>query len=261
MVNIWRETANVRFSNVDCSDRISPWGIFDLFQIAATNHANVLGVGRDAMESAKQAWVLSRLSLFAERRPASGEDIQISTWPQGGEKLFVYREYMIKDAQEAAIVRGRGAWIVLDIEKRRPLRVQSVLEKLPPNEGADVFPAGTVGLEQRGNLNKLMERTALYSDIDCYGHVNNARYIQWIQDATDIDILSKAEKLRIDINYLSEVLPKETVEIWAGPLDSDTSARSDANDYPDPPGPGFAYEGRRPDSGQAVFRAELRTGG
>jgi acyl-ACP thioesterase len=259
MVDIWRETVKVRFENVDRSDRLTLGSVFNFFQEAAISHAADLGVGRDAMRNNGQAWVLSRLSLFIERRPSYGETIEISTWPRSWEKLFALRDYEIQNSSGTALVRGRGGWLVLDIEKRRPLRVQQIIEGLPANTGIDAFPAGPAGLSRRENIARKAERIAFYSDIDYYGHANNARYIQWIQDATDIDILTKAEQIRLDINYLNEVMPGETVELWTTFLDSPRPEENE-KDYPFTPGPGFAYEGRRPGSGQEVFRAELRTG-
>ncbi|MCL2319605.1 MAG: thioesterase [Treponema sp.] len=261
MVDIWREKINVRFGSVDRSDRLTLASIFDFFQEAAISHAENIGVGRDAFDRSGQAWVLSRISLFVERRPAFGETVEMSTWPRGWEKLFALRDYEIRDARGTAIVRGRGSWLALDVEKRRPLRAQSIIITLPENPAIDAFPAGSAALNQRENLTKKTDRTACYSDIDYYSHVNNTRYVQWIQDITDVDVLTNADQIRLDINYLSEVKPGETVELWSGPLESAVpEAAGNPADYPRTPGPAFACEGRRMGSGQAVFRAELRTG-
>ena len=263
MVDIWRETASVRFGDVDRSNRLTLGSIFSLFQEAAISHAADLGLGFDFLERRKQAWILSRFSLFVERRPACGETIKVSSWPRRWEKLFALRDYEIRDAEGKVLVRGRGGWLVLDIEKRRPLKVQPIVDSLPVNHGIDAFPAGPAGLRAAENLTKTAERAALYSDIDYLGHMNNARYIQWIQDATDMKILVSADQMRLDINYLSEVLPGEKVELWTGILYKKNNSINEAGDmssnYPAKGGPAFAYEGRRPGSGQAVFRAELRT--
>ena len=260
MVDIWHEEASVRFGDIDRSKRLTLGSIFSFFQEAAISHAADLGVGMEAFGHTKQAWVLSRLSLFVGRRPAYAETVQVSTWPRKWEKLFALRDYEIRDASDAAIVRGRGGWLVLDVEKRRPLRAQAIMDSLPHNDGIDAFPAGFVSLGSRENLAKEGERTARYSDIDFYGHMNNARYVQWIQDATNADVLTNADEIRLDINYLSEVKPGETVELWTAPLE-ETGVMDGINpaDYPRRNGPGFAYEGRRPGSEQPVFRAELRT--
>jgi len=263
MLSIWREKVNVRFGDVDRSDRLTLGSVFNFIQEAAISHAADLGVGRDAMTSTGQAWILSRISLFVERRPLYGETVEVSTWPRRWEKLFALRDYAIRDAAGNALVRGRGAWLVLDLEKRRPLRAQAVMENLPPNEGVDAFPAGATALNAAGNLAKTSERGALYSDIDYYGHANNARYVQWIQDATDMEIITKASQFRLDINYMNEVMPGETVELWMASLEGAAPGETpweNAGDYPASPGPAFAYEGRRPESAQTVFRAELRTG-
>jgi acyl-ACP thioesterase len=283
MADIWSEKADIRFGCVDRSDRLTLGSIFSFFQEAAISHAAELGVGRDALARAGQAWILSRLSLFAERRPAYGETVEIRTWPRGFEKLFALRDYTILDADSAAVVRGRGAWLVLDTEKRRPLRVQPLVEPLPPNHGINAFQMTGVtcpaGLRTRENLSKKGERAALYSDIDYYGHANNARYIQWIQDAMDMDTLTDAGRMRLDINYLSEVLPGDTVELWTASYslsdgESGETKRGEniaEEDYPSPPGKCFAFEGRRPpadvggsfpaENVRVVFRAELYTGG
>ena len=274
MLDIWREKIKVRFGDVDRSDRLTLGSIFGFFQEAAISHAAELGVGRDVLAGSGQGWVLSRLSLFVERRPAYGETVEVSTWPRGSERLFALRDYVIKGEDGTTLVRGRGAWLVLDIEKRRPLRVQPIVEPMPHNDGIYAFPAGPADLQPRGNLERTNERRALYSDIDFYGHANNARYVQWIQDATDMEILTKADQMRLDINYLSEVKPGETVELWVARFDgavpgecADGGKNTTSEDYPQQAGPAFAYEGRRPlnegplndSTGQAVFRAELRT--
>jgi len=70
MVDIWREKAEVRFGNVDRSDRLTLGTIISYFQEGAISHATDLGVGRKALTNSGQGWILSRLSLFIERRPA-----------------------------------------------------------------------------------------------------------------------------------------------------------------------------------------------
>ena len=259
MTDIWQEPAQVRFGNVDQSDRLTLGGIFSFFQEAALSHAADLGVGREALERLGQAWILSRFSLFVRRRPAYGETVQVSTWPRSWEKLFALRDYEIRDASGAAVVCGRAGWLVLDMEKRIPLRIQPIADALPPNEGIDAFPASPAALGPAANLTKTAERRALYSDIDYNGHVNNARYIQWIQDVTGGEILAAAAQIRLDINYLGEVMPGDAVELLTAPLEETASEDHNSGLYPFSRGPGFAYEGRR--AGKAVFRAELRTGG
>ncbi|MDR1279075.1 MAG: acyl-ACP thioesterase [Treponema sp.] len=241
-MDIIRDTFPLGFRDIDRLDHLTLAAAFDYFQEAAISHAEILGVGRESMAQTGQVWILSRMSVLMERRPKFRETVTVRSWPRGWEKLFALRDYDIRDASDIPIVRARSCWIISDMEKHRPLRPQAVMETLPLNEGINALPSGAARLESRNNLVKTGERKAAYSDIDYIGHVNNARYIQWIQDAVQPELLEEAEKMRLDINYLSEIKSGETTDILCAPLGETGS---------------FAFEGRKAD-GQAAFRAELR---
>jgi acyl-ACP thioesterase len=253
MIDVWKEEFAVRFGAVDRSDRLTLAAVFDIFQELAINHAETLGVGRDALAASRQGWILSRMSVAADRRPKWGETVIARSWPRGADRLFAVRDYDIRDTEDRVLVRGRSGWIILDMDRRRPLRIQPIIENFPLNEGLDALP-GTPGLETRDNLEKAGERRAAYSDIDYNGHVNNARYITWIQDIAGAEILEKADRIRLDINYLSEIKYGELIEIWAARIDDAGAGSVSAGGY----GRARAFEGRRSGDARPVFRAELR---
>jgi acyl-ACP thioesterase len=243
---VWQECCAVRFGHIDRSDRLTLDAVMRFFQEAAISHAENLGVGREDMARTGQVWILSRMSVLVERRPGYGETVTVRSWPRGGERLFALRDYDIRDAQDTPVIRARSGWLIIDRAKRRPLRPQPVMDTLPRNEGLDALSSGAAGLAERPGLQKSGERQALYTDVDYNGHVNNVRYIQWIEDAMDKALLEGAGQLRLDINYLNEILPGEVTEIWAAPIETGTP----------PPEYAFAFEGRK--AGTAAFRAELR---
>jgi acyl-ACP thioesterase len=248
-VDIWEETFTVRFGSIDRSDRLTLDAVFEFFQEAAICHAENLGVGREEMSRTGQAWILSRMTVLVDRRPAYCETVTVRSWPRGGEKLFAMRNYDIRDKDNIPVVSARSAWLIVDMEKRRPLRPQSVMDNLPLNDGVDALApeaGGTASLVERNNLQKAAERKARYTDVDYNGHVNNVRYIQWIEDALDPQLLEKAQKMRFDINYLHEILGGETVEIMTAQIEDSDCTNA------------FAFEGKKTENGQATFRAELR---
>jgi acyl-ACP thioesterase len=256
-LDIWQESVPIRFASVDGSDRLTLGAAFGFFQEAAISHAEALGVGRDALTKNGQAWVLSRFSAFFEARPRYEEIVTVKTWPRGPEKLFALRDYLIEDNSEKTLVRGRGAWLVIDVEKRRPMRIEPVMQNLPLNEGRNAFNSVPPSLAAREDLIPAGIRQAAYSDIDFYGHVNNVRYVQWILDITPPELLNKAGQMRLNINYLNETLPGEKVELYSAARESwAQDNKSIGNDnYPAKPDAAFVYEGRR--SGLPVFRAEI----
>jgi acyl-ACP thioesterase len=200
------------------------------------------------MARTNQVWILSRMSVQVNRRPKYGETITVRTWPRGGEKLHALRDYDIRDIDDKPAVLARSCWIIIDIDKRRPLRPQSIMEKMPLNEGLDALPFAS-GLNEQLSLKKKQERIAVYTDVDYNGHVNNVSYIRWIEDNVDSSLLEQANRMRLDINYLHEVLPGERIGIWASEIEIPAQTFH-----------AFAFEGKKENTSenQLAFRAELR---
>ena len=250
---VWSETRAVRFGAIDKSDSMTLDALLDFFQEAAISHAENLGVGREVMARTNQVWILSRMSVQVDRRPGFGETVTVRTWPRGGEKLFALRDFDMLDADGIPVVRARSCWLIIDIEKRRPLRPQSTTDKLPLNDGMDALPAAAA-LEENPSLQKITERRAHYTDMDYNGHVNNVSYIRWMEDALDPALLENARSMRLDINYLNEVLKDEVTGIWTAPISAASYAvASHAMAHY-----AAAFEGRKEQDKQTAFRAELR---
>jgi acyl-ACP thioesterase len=249
-VDVWRNEQKIIFNDVDTSGCITPFAVFNYFQDAAAAHAERIGVGRAAMLANNQVWVLSRMSVLIEKRARFGDDIVLRSWPRGYDRLFCVRDYDIANTGGDIMVRARSGWLVVDWEKRRPLRPQSLSLDIPVNEGLDALDGSPAGLETKNNLLKITERRASYSDIDFNGHMNNARYVQWIQDVANGDALQNAQRLRLDINYLNETHLNDTIEIWSAPIEDDKARLAGAEKK-------TALEGRKINGGGAVFRAEL----
>jgi acyl-ACP thioesterase len=180
------------------------------------------------------------MSAILDRRVGRGSEIRVRTWPRGTDRLFAIRDYEMRDEADLIVARGRSAWLILDLTTLRPRRPETLTEGIPKNEGKDALADGAQGLSERKDLVEVGRRTAAYSDIDYNGHVNNARYVQWIQDALPAEEIEAADRLRLDINYLSEVKPGGTVSLWTGRIDG-----------------GWAIQGRHVDADTPAFRAEL----
>jgi acyl-ACP thioesterase len=153
------------------------------------------------------------------------------------------RNYDVLDDEGGILARASSCWLVLDVEKRRPLRPTALAVAMPLNEGRVFLDGGARSLPKTDCPVKLAERTAHYSDIDFNGHVNNVRYVEWVQDALPKDFIKNVTRLRIDMNYVSEVAPGESVGIYAPA--AETAQRT------------FALEGRRLRDNQTAFRAGI----
>jgi acyl-ACP thioesterase len=245
MEGIYSRTFPLEFDAVDRLGGLSLAKAFVYFQDAATFHAEELGCGKSDTEKVGQGWVLSRQDVYMESRPRYKDPVTVRTWPRGAEKLFAVRDYDIRNAQDKPVVRARSGWLILDLKSRRPLRVAPLMQNLPLNEGLDALPVEErviPSLKANPALVKVAERKASYSDMDSNGHMNNARYVEWIQDITEPALLEEAVSMRFICNYIGEVHQGETAALYASKTDDGK----------------IAYEIRRMDEeGTPVYRAEL----
>jgi acyl-ACP thioesterase len=220
--------------------------VYNYCQEIAGNHAALLGVGEDFVKANGIVWILSRMSAVLESRPARGSRIRVRTWPRGTDRLFAIRDYELNNEAGAVVGRGRSAWLIVDAATFRPRRPEAFTAGLPTNEGLEALPDGALALAAGDGLERAADRSVAYSDIDYNGHMNNARYVQWIQDVMAPDTLNAPARLRLDINYLAEMKPGSAAGIFMKYVDG-----------LDGWGSRYVLEGRAATSGQTTFRAAL----
>ncbi|PKL07654.1 MAG: acyl-ACP thioesterase [Spirochaetae bacterium HGW-Spirochaetae-7] len=253
------ETFEERFKvctwDVDQSDRLTIAAACNYFQEAAGHHASVLGVGSEFMKANGIVWILSRMSAELGSRPGSGARLTVRTWPRGTDRLFAIRDYELRNEAGAVVGRGRSAWLIVDGASFRPRRPEAIAAGLPTNVGLEALPGGAQAIKAAKGLARTGDRAVAYSDLDSNGHMNNARYVQWIQDALDPDELAGASGIRLDLNYLVEMKIGSSAGIWSRRLDGPGIADGDgtaAGDWTSR----WALEGRTP-ADLSTFRAEL----
>lgn len=246
MPHVREEPFTICTWDVDQADKLTMAAAFNFCQEVAGNHARALGVGAEILREKGFAWVLSRMSLVIEERPGWGTRIVARTWPRGKDRLFALRDYELTTAEGRVIARGRSAWVVFNTASQRLHRIESLGVDIPDNPGMDALLDGAKSIDPREDLVVCAERRAGYSDIDYNGHVNNARYVQWIQDILPMEPQLGASSLRLDINYLAEVKHGERARMASAELEA---------------GKGFQVEGTLAEGGAPCFRALLRTEG
>ncbi|RPJ09447.1 MAG: hypothetical protein EHM28_01495 [Spirochaetaceae bacterium] len=126
------EHFHVRPSEVDFRGWLSVGCLAGYLQDTAGVHANLLGFGVGDLLRKNMTWMLSRFRLEILRRTDCGEDITVTTWPSGSEKLFTYREFSVTDRQDRLVAKSSTAWLTIEIkpenQAKKILRPQKELE-------------------------------------------------------------------------------------------------------------------------------------
>ena len=216
-----RERFDTTFSiasyEVDLSGELSLFALFNRFQDLAGMHAEFLQVGYKRLQESNLAWVLSRIKLHIKSLPHWGDTVLLATWPKGVNRLFAMRDFSLTSEKGQAMVLATSAWLLVDIDKNRPYRIENLPIDLQfpgaPHAIADVpdkirMPEGAA---------VVCERPIWLSDIDTNQHVNNAQYAKWICDCFSGDQFRNRRLTSIQINYLEETLFGDTVSLSKAP--------------------------------------------
>ena len=191
-------------SYFDLNNRLTAKSILNIFQDIASIHAEEIGVGYLAMLEKNMYWVLSRIKFDIIKMPEINQTVIAETWPHEKGRVDYDRDYLIESLDGKPLVKASSKWCVINFKTRRIALGGGV--EYPEGE---YFPQ----INYEGGLKKIADFDisdcgkfvgfAGESSLDHNGHVNNAKYLEFILDAISIE---KGEKIKaIEINYINEL--------------------------------------------------------
>lgn len=199
----------------DAAWRLKPASFMNFAQEAAGNHAVYLGFGYDELIANNTAWILSRVHVVFNDTPKWKEDITLTTWHKGLNRLFFLRDFVLTDREGRERVKATTSWLVLDLATRRLVRDPKLMEDgTVCTDNAIETPADKVQMPKDIEAVHVMDHVVAYSDVDMNGHTNNAMYMQWAMDAVDYDIASTMPVKEFTINFNHETKPGDVVAVY-----------------------------------------------
>ena len=210
----------------DASWRLKPASFMNFAQEAAGNHAVYLGFGYDDLIASNTAWILSRVHVEFVDTPKWKEDITLTTWHKGLNRLFFLRDFILTDKEGRTRVKATTSWLVLNLETRRLVRDPKLMEDgTVCTENVIETPADKVQMPKDIETVHVMDHVVAYSDVDMNAHTNNAMYMQWAMDAVDYDIASTMPVREFTINFNHETKPGDVVSIYKARIIEDEGRR------------------------------------
>ena len=201
--------------SADAAWRLKPAAFMDLAQEAAGLHAVHLGFGYDDLIKKNTAWILSRVNVKFIDTPLWRDDVTLTTWHKGFNRLFFLRDFLMTDKDGKERIKATTSWLVLDLNTRSMVRDPQLLEDgTICTENAVETPADKVRMPRGVEPEAVYEHVVGYSDVDMLGHANNAMYMQWAMDAVDYELTSKQPVKEYTINFNREVKAGEKVTIY-----------------------------------------------
>ena len=211
--------------DTDASGRLKPASFMNLAQEAAGQHAVYLGFGYDDLIATNTAWILSRVHIRFVDTPMWKDDVVLTTWHKGANRLFFVRDFRLTDKEGRTRVEATTSWLVMNLETRRLVRDPQLREGSECLEDIIATPAGKVQMPKDVEPQLMFEHLVAYSDIDVNGHANNAMYMQWARDAVDYDIASTRPVKEVTINFNHETKAGDVVALYKSIIKTEDGRR------------------------------------
>ena len=211
--------------DTDASGRLKPASFMNLAQEAAGQHAVYLGFGYDDLIATNTAWILSRVHIRFVDTPMWKDDVVLTTWHKGLNRLFFVRDFRLTDKEGRTRVESTTSWLVMNLETRRLVRDPQLREGSECLEDVIATPAGKVQMPKDVEPQLMFEHLVAYSDIDVNGHANNAMYMQWAMDAVDYDIASTRPVKEVTINFNHETKAGDVVALYKSIIKTEDGRR------------------------------------
>lgn len=202
MEPIYKQKFQITTAAVDCFGRLKPSMLLYYCQEVAGNHCIELGTDYDSMAAKNMFWAVIRQKVQVTRLPRVGETITVETWPMPTTRTNYPRATVGYDGEGNELFKVLGLWVVMDLTNRTMI--------LPKKSG--VIVEGTLRggeLSVPGSLSPkdlmgLYSRRVGYTDLDRNGHMNNTRYLEWMDDLLSSDFHRENEPKEISICYHAE---------------------------------------------------------
>ena len=206
----------------DSKWRLKPASFMDLAQEAANTHAATLGFGYDDLIQSRTAWVLSRVNIHFLKSPLWRDEVTLTTWHKGLERLFFLRDFILTDKEGNECIKATTSWIVLNLDTRRLVRDPKLMDEgTTCSDNALETPAAKVQMPKDKEAKFVMDHIVSYSDVDLLGHTNNAMYMHWAMDALDYSLTSDRPVRELTINFNHETKAGEKVEVYRSEVEKE----------------------------------------
>ena len=218
----YTQKINIPCYDTDASWHLKPASFMNYAQEAAGNHAVYLGFGYDDLIASNTAWILSRVHVEFPDAPRWRDEITLTTWHKGLNRLFFLRDFVLTDNEGRERVKATTSWLVLNLETRRLVRDPKLMEDgTVCTENVIETPADKVQMPKDVEAEHVMDHVVAYSDVDMNAHANNAMYMQWAMDAVDYAIASARPVKEFTINFNHETKAADVVALYKARIEKE----------------------------------------
>lgn len=204
----------VRSYETDFRQEIRPSSVLGLFQEIAGDHSQAMGLGFQKLGEQGRFWVLSKIYVEVDRKPASGEKVSVRTWPHRPNKAIYERSFTVCDESGQRLIGAESRWCILEKSGRIVpcSRIeQPEIDFLEENCLEDIdwqIPRVVRAAAPDFAL------TVANSEYDLNHHVNNIKYADYIFNCFTVAELEEQRLASFQLHYVKQAFEGDRLEFF-----------------------------------------------
>lgn len=167
----------VRYSECDEHGSLSLQALINYLQDTSTFHSESIGRGVAYMQQRELGWLIAAWQIEIARLPRFNDQIAVDAWVYGMTRTQASRNFVMRDASGAPLVKADSLWFVFDFAAGRPIRIPQDQNVYLTGEKRLDMPAMQRRLSVSGPSVDAPALTVSEQHLDSNRHVNNAQYI------------------------------------------------------------------------------------
>lgn len=211
MEPIYRQTFILDDMAVDCFGKLKLSSLLYYAQEASGQHSALLGTDHDTLALRRLFWAVTRHRVQITRLPKLGETITVETWPMPTTKIAYPRSLVAYDEAGKEIFRAISLWVLMDLDNRTMI--------LPGKSGV-IVNGSLTGSELAlphsvvpKALCNFETRTVTYSCLDRNNHMNNTKYLDWMEDLLPSSFHDSHDPQELVICYHAEAREGQQIQL------------------------------------------------
>ena len=199
---------------VDCFGRLKPSMLLYYLQEVAGNHFKLLEDPTDPIAGKHLFWAVSRHRVKINRLPRLGETVRVETWPMPTTRVAYPRAMAMYSLTGELLAQSISLWVLMDGESRAmvlPGKSGGLVEGTQRGTELDIPKSPAVK-----ELPRVCCRDVTYSLLDTNGHMNNTRYLDWVDDLLSAQFHRTHAVSEFVICYLNEARENDRLSLHWG---------------------------------------------
>ena len=200
----------------DMAAGLSPLGAFTIFQGIASEHAEQIGVGFEAMARRREFWLTVHTRVDFLGRAKLMDALTAATWPERCDESAsrCYRSYSLSRGDETIAV-GRTQWAILGPEKKTLKFAESGFPKDFPFIDRESVQGPNARFHDDFTESDLcLTHRVRATDIDLGRHMNNVQYVRAIMDCFSAKEIASGRMKSVEIHYFAPCLEGDELAIY-----------------------------------------------